>query len=112
VTIFSGSPVIAEYDNGAAPSLPSREYIYNPAGGATTGLLAMFSGGATTYYHQDHLSARLTTDGSSGRPNYGQMLSQDGHFPVGEQWYKSGPASQWFFASKERDLGHPSQVVN
>ena len=44
VSIFSGSSVIAEYDNGAAPSSPSREYIYNPAGGATTGLLAMISG--------------------------------------------------------------------
>src|SRR5262249_15134793 len=32
VYIFSGSKVIAEYDNGAAPASPSREYIYS--GGA------------------------------------------------------------------------------
>jgi hypothetical protein len=51
--------VIAEYDNGAAPTAPSREYIYNGAGGSTTGLLAMISGSATTYCHRDHLSARL-----------------------------------------------------
>jgi len=64
VSIFSGSSVIAEYDNGAAPSAPSREYVYNGAGGDTTGLLAMIvgettRGGATTYYHQDHLSGPL-----------------------------------------------------
>jgi len=41
VGIYSGSSVIAEYDNGAAPGVPSREYIYNGAGGATTRLLAM-----------------------------------------------------------------------
>ncbi len=67
VSIFSGSSVIAEYDNGAAPSAPSLEYVYNGAGGDTTGLLAMIvggttGGGATTYYHQDHLSVRLTTE--------------------------------------------------
>jgi hypothetical protein len=56
VSIFSGNSVIAEYDNGAAPGSPSREYVY---GGS--GLLAMISGGATTYYHQDHESVRLTT---------------------------------------------------
>jgi hypothetical protein len=29
VSIFSGSLVIAEYDNGADPSAPSQEYIYS-----------------------------------------------------------------------------------
>jgi YD repeat-containing protein len=76
VSIFSGSSVIAEYDNGAATSAPSREYVYNGAGD-TTGLLAMFSGGATTYYHQDHLGVRMTTDAS------GNVLSQQGTFPFG-----------------------------
>lgn len=28
VSIFSGSNVIAEYNNGAAPSSPTNEYIY------------------------------------------------------------------------------------
>src|SRR5208282_1806818 len=28
VYVFSGSKVIAEYDNGAAPTAPSREYVY------------------------------------------------------------------------------------
>ena len=31
VYIFSGTKVIAEYDNGAAPASPSREYIYSGA---------------------------------------------------------------------------------
>jgi RHS repeat-associated protein len=102
VSIFSGNSVIAEYDNGAAPGSPSREYVYNGAGD-TTGLLAMISGGATTYYHQDHLSVRLTTDGTSGSPTYGQVLSQQGHFPYGDQWYQSGSGNQWFFTSYDRD---------
>jgi RHS repeat-associated protein len=108
VSIFSGSSVIAEYDNGAAPSAPSLEYVYNGAGGDTTGLLAMIvggttGGGATTYYHQDHLSVRLTTDGTPGSPTYGQVLSQQGSYPYGEQWYQSGPGNKWFFTSYGRD---------
>ena len=102
VSIFSGSSVIAEYDNGAAPSAPTREYIYNGAGD-TTGLLAMISGGATTYYHQDHLSVRLTTDGTLDSPTYGQVLSQEGHFPFGEPWYQAGQGNKWFFTSYDRD---------
>jgi RHS repeat-associated protein len=98
VSIYSGSSVIAEYDNGAAPSAPSREYVTGPSG-----LLAMFAGGATTYYHQDHLSVRLTTDGTSGSPTYGQVLSQEGSFPFGEQWYESGAANKWSFTSYDRD---------
>jgi len=92
VSIFSGSSVIAEYDNGASPTSPSREYVAGPSG-----LLAMFSGGATTYYHQDHLSVRLTTDGN------GNVLSQQGSYPFGEQWYQSGPGNKWFFTSYDRD---------
>jgi RHS repeat-associated protein len=92
VSISLGGSVIAEYDNGAAPGSPSREYIYNGAG-----LLAMVSGGATTYYHQDHLSVRLTTDGS------GNILTQEGHFPFGEQWYQSGSGNKWIFTSYQRD---------
>jgi RHS repeat-associated protein len=97
VSVFAGDSVIAEYDNSAAPTAPSREYIYNPAGGATTGLLAMIGGGATTYYHQDHLSARLTTDGS------GNILTQEGHLPFGDQWYQSGPGNKWLFTSYQQD---------
>jgi RHS repeat-associated protein len=98
VSIFSGSSVIAEYDNGAAPSAPSREYIYNPAGGATTGLLAMISGGTTTYFHQDDLSVRLTTDGN------GNVVSQQGTFPFGESWYSNlGSGDNWVFTSYDRD---------
>ena len=97
VTIFAGSSVIAEYDNGVAPTSPSREYIYNPAGGSTTGLLAMISGGAATYYHQDALSVRLTTNAS------GAIVTQDGTFPFGESWYQLGAANKWFFTSYQRD---------
>ena len=97
MSIFSGSSVIAEYDNGALPSAPSREYIYNGAGGATTGLLAMISSGATTYNHQDHLSVRVTTDAS------GNKVTEEGHYPFGELWYEIGPTNKWFFTSYGRD---------
>jgi RHS repeat-associated protein len=97
-SVYWGSQVIAEYDNdNEDPSTPAVEYIYNPAGGATTGLLAMISNGATTYYHQDHLSVRLTTDAN------GNVVTQEGHFPFGELWYQSGPTNKWFFTGKERD---------
>jgi RHS repeat-associated protein len=92
VSVFAGSSVLAEYDNGAAPGSPSREYIHG-----ASGLLAMISGGATTYYHQDHLSVRLTTDAN------GNILSQDGHFPFGEQWYQSGANNKFVFTSYNRD---------
>jgi RHS repeat-associated protein len=92
VSIFSGGSIIAEYDNGAATGSPSREYVVG-----SSGLLAMFSGGATTYYHQDHLSVRLTTDAN------GNILTQEGHFPYGEQWYQSGAANKLFFTSYDRD---------
>ncbi len=96
VSIFSGSSVIAEYDNGAAPGSPSREYLYNGAGD-TTGLLAMIANGAMTYYHQDHLSVRLTTDAN------GNILSQQGSYPYGESWYQSGAANKFVFTSYSRD---------
>jgi len=100
VYIFSGGKVIAEYDNGAAPSSPSREYIYSGSQ-----LLATISGGATTYHHPDHLSVRVSTDSSAN------VTRTFGHFPGacpersrrGEAWYETGTASKWKFTSYERD---------
>ena len=53
VYIFSGSKVIAEYVNGAAPSSPTTEYIYSGSA-----LLAKIDSSGAKYYHQDHLSNR------------------------------------------------------
>ncbi len=92
VYIFSGSKVIAEYDNGAPVASPSREFIYS-----ATKLLATVSGGATTYHHPDHLSVRVSTD--SG----GNIARTFGHFPFGEVWYETGTPSKWKFTSYERD---------
>ncbi len=92
VYIFSGSKVIAEYDNGAAVASPSREYIYSG-----TQLIATIAGGATTYHHPDHLSARVSTDST------GNTVRTLGHFPFGELWYETGTASKWKFTSYERD---------
>jgi RHS repeat-associated protein len=91
VYIFSGSKVIAEYDNGAAVGSPSREYIYS---GAT--LLAKIDSTGTKYYHQDHLSNRVVTDSS------GNTLEQLGHYPFGESWYNASN-DKLLFTSYERD---------
>ena len=93
--IFSGSKVIAEYDNGAAVGSPSREYIYS---GGT--LLAKIENSATVYYHQDGLSARIMTDSSGNKltPNGDQ-----GHYPFGELWYPASALTKWLFTTYERD---------
>ncbi len=91
VYIFSGSKVIAEYDNGAAVGSPSREYIYS--GG---GLLAKIDSSGTRYYHQDHLSNRLVTDSN------GNSSAQLGHFPFGESWYNASN-DKLVFTTYERD---------
>src|SRR5229473_8563306 len=92
IYVFSGSKVIAEYDNGAAVASPSREYIYSRAQ-----LLAKIESGATTYFHADHLSARLLTDSS------GNTLRQRGHYPFGETWYETGTTTKFKFTTYERD---------
>jgi RHS repeat-associated protein len=89
---FSGSKVIAEYVNGAAPASPTREYIYSVGA-----LLAKIEAGATQYYHADHLSARVMTDSS------GNKIGEQGHFPYGETWYATNTTTKWEFTSYERD---------
>jgi RHS repeat-associated protein len=91
VYIFSGTKVIAEYEDGAAVDTPTREYIY-----LGSQLLAKFEGENTTYYHHDHLSARVITYAS------GSIANQSGHFPFGENWYETS-ASKLKFTSYERD---------
>ncbi len=92
VYVFSGSKVVAEYDNGAAPASPTREYIYS--GGA---LVAKIEGSATNYFHQDHLSNRVVTDST------GTVVEQKGHYPFGESWYEGGTPNKLKFTSYERD---------
>ncbi len=91
VYIFTGSKVVAEYDNGAAPTAPSREYIYG--GGA---LLAKIDSSGTKYYHQDLLSNRLVTDSS------GNTYNQMGTFPFGDPWYTT-INDKLYLTSYERD---------
>jgi RHS repeat-associated protein len=92
VYVFSGTKVIAEYNLGAAPTSPNKEYIY---GGSS--LLATISASTTTYHHPDHLSIRLDTDSS------GNVLGQQGHYPFGESWYATGTTTKWQFTGYERD---------
>jgi len=92
VYVFSGSQGIAEYDNGAAVSSPSREYIY--LGGR---LIATIQGTSTVYHHSDHLSVRTTSDVN------GTKIGEQGHYPYGEPWYSSNTTTKFIFTSYERD---------
>lgn len=91
VYIYSGGKVIAEYENGALPTAPAREYIYS---GST--MLAKIEAGNTRYYHPDHLSNRVLTDSN------GAVLGQQGQFPFGQSWYDTN-ATKFKFATYERD---------
>jgi RHS repeat-associated protein len=92
VYIFAGGKDIAEYDNGAAPGSPSREYIYS---GGT--LIASLTGTSTTYHHSDHLSVRVSTDAS------GTKIGEQGHYPYGEVWYTANTTTKFIFTGYERD---------
>lgn len=92
VSVYSGSKVIAEYDNGAAPSSPSREYVYGHGQ-----FLAMVSGTTTTYYQQDHLSVRMATNSSGG------VAWQAAAYPYGEPWYTSNGTPEFYFTTYQRD---------
>ena len=92
VYIFSAGKDIAEYDNGAAPASPSREYIYS---GGT--LLSTLTSASTTYHHSDHLSVRVSTDVN------GNKIGEQGHYPYGESWYSANTTTKFIFTSYERD---------
>jgi RHS repeat-associated protein len=92
VYIFSGSKVLAEYVNGAAPASPTREYVYSGSQ-----MLAKIEAGVTNYYHSDHLSARVITDST------GTIVGQRAHYPYGETWYETGTTTKVKFTSYERD---------
>jgi RHS repeat-associated protein len=97
VAIYSGSRVIAEYDNGAAVTSPTREYIYGNNLLATVTGSTGGTGGTIVYQHRDHLSPRLYTSST------GADLGEEGTFPFGEPWYSNGTTSNWVFTSYERD---------
>jgi RHS repeat-associated protein len=102
IYIFSGTKVIAEYDNGAAVSSPTREHIYSGSQLLAT-LTNTGTAVTTTYHHPDQLSVRLDTDGTAGSPTYGQAIGQQGHYPFGESWYDTGSTTKFKFTTYERD---------
>lgn len=92
-TIFvrSGAATLAEYNPGAAPNSPSREYIYS--GGQ---LIASKAAGTYQWYVRDHLSTRAVYDETTA------SLLGYGHLPFGESWYGSS-SEKWRFTSYERE---------
>lgn len=104
VYIRSGGQVIAEYDNSAAVTSPTREYLYGNnllaiVTGSTSG-----SGGTIVYQQRDHLSPRLYTDVN------GNCVGDQGTYPFGELWYSNGDSdctntanSSFIYTSYERD---------
>jgi RHS repeat-associated protein len=96
VDIYSGSKMIAQYQNGAAANSPTREFIYADSDNGSR-LLAVVSGGNINYMHQDHLSVRLITNSS------GNDIGEQGHYPFGESWYQVNTTTQWRFTTYQRD---------
>jgi RHS repeat-associated protein len=97
VYVRAGDQVLAEYDNGAAVTSPTREYLYaNELLAVVTGSTAG-SGGTITYQQRDHLSPRLLTDSN------GNDVGEEGTFPFGESWYSSTAAQGMVFTTYERD---------
>ncbi len=92
VYVFSAGQDVAEYDNGAAPASPSREYIYS--GGQ---LITTLAGSTTTYHHADHLSVRVSTDVN------GNKVGEQGHYPYGESWYSNSTTTKFVFTGYQRD---------
>jgi len=92
VYVSSGGQTLDEYDNGAAVTLPTREYIY-----VGSQKIAAIAQTGTNYYLPDHLSTRLTTDSS------GNVVGEQGHTPFGELWYQTGTANKFIFTGQERD---------
>jgi len=97
VSVRSGGQVIAEYDNGAAVTSPTREYLY------ASHLLAIVTGstggtgGTIVYQHRDHLSPRLFTDVN------GNVTCQQGTYAFGESWYTCSASGGMVFTTYERD---------
>jgi RHS repeat-associated protein len=102
--VRSGGQLLAEYDNGAAVTSPTREFLYGnnllaTVTGSTTG-----SGGTIIYQQRDHLSPRMYTDAN------GNCVGDQGTYPFGEPWYKNNDpncnttaSSSWIYTSYERD---------
>jgi len=104
VYIRSGGQVIAEYDNGAAVTAPTREYLYSDNLLAIVTGSSSGSGGTIIYQHRDHFSPRLYTNSS------GNCVGDQGTYPYGELWYQNtdtecgtSATSSWIFTSYERD---------
>jgi RHS repeat-associated protein len=91
VTIFAGAQILAEYNNGAAPSSPTNEYIY-----AGNQRILQIASGTSYYFQNDHLSLRMRTDTS------GNIVDQRGTFPYGEGWYGTA-GSTFVFTTYKRD---------
>ena len=67
--------------------------------------MAKLENGTTTYFHQDHLSARVLTNAN------GTVVGELGHYPGacpersrrGEKWYETGTTTKQKFTTYERD---------
>ena len=85
-------PDSPEYENGAAPTAPTREYLY--AGGLK---VATVTGSTPMYHLRDHLSVRVNTDSS------GMLIGEQGHYPFGDNWYlNNSTTTKEMFTTYER----------
>jgi hypothetical protein len=85
--------VIAEYDNGAPVTAPTREYLYASHLLATVTGSSGGTGGTIVYQQRDHLSPRMYTDAN------GNDVGEQGTYPFGEAWYSNSTTSNWVYTS-------------
>ncbi len=75
--LYAGTQLISEYEDAASNT-------YTP--GTTPGQAPADSVSTVLYQHADQLTTRFTTD------NFGNVGNEQGHYPYGESWYKTGTA--------------------
>lgn len=76
-SIYAGAQLVSEFEDAASNSYTA---------GTTPGQAPGDTVSLQLYQHNDHLSARFTTD------NQAQVSNQQAHYPFGESWYSTGTA--------------------
>lgn len=95
--VWEGGQVLAEYDRNTATW---TDYVW--AGGR---MVATVRGATTTFYFQDRLSTRLSTDSN------GAVIGTQSHFPFGEDAGSTGTTEKHRFTSYEHDPDSASEYA-
>ena len=100
--IRSGANVVAEYDGTPVVASPDREHVYF---GGTLAATHDHAAQDLQYHHWDHLSMRLSTDDT------GAVVNRQGHYPYGEQWYRTGTSPRLFTTYERESESRPEYAM-